>query len=716
MSKFREYSDRTKRRKISSEVSKLLREIQTVNNENDMPQLSLLDVDCSASVNAVSEGVDLTAESGNQELGCSQQSVSDDRRNNLLTFDTDLKDSFGQSDEAQLSDCDECDDWTAREIFSDEETELENCDNESSVGEKLAEWHLKFNVSQAALSDLLKILQPSIADLPKDARTLLRTPRNIEIKEMDDGEYYYFGLRFWLQSLLHLCSQTTNTLTVHVNIDGIPLFSSSNTCLWPVLCSVKEFGATVFPVALYCNYHKPECASEYLKDFIDEMKLLEQVGYSDNSGKMYTVKLGAVVCDAPARAFVKCIKGHSGYDSCERCVQRGEWCGNRKGTGGKPVLSDLSAPLRTDISFHSKQDKAHHAGTSPFSELQCGMVTSFPLDYMHLVCLGVVRRLIGLWVHGPKPHKLSQTVLSAISDRLTVMQQHIPREFSRKPRSLSEYKLWKATELRLFLLYTGPVVMKEFLLPEVYSNFLDLSVAVRLLLCPSLVEHYVDYAEKLLKYFVESFVNLYEKNQLVYNVHSLIHLADDARHFGVLDNVSAFKYENFLRQLKKLVRRPQAPCAQIVRRVLEGQSRGNIFAEKNEKVYQCVFSRPHMEGPAPVSMSHCQQFKQYNAMPWLVSTSTGDNCFLVGGKIGVVKNIIREGGGESRSGYVLFEEFTNCKSFFTDPLDSADISLYFVSKPSGIKNVIPVSLTKTTCKCVLLPYKREYVAIRLIHD
>jgi len=69
------------------------------------------------------------------------------------------------------------------------------------------------------------------------------------------------------------------------------------------------------------------------------------------------------------------------------------------------------------------------------------------------------------------------------------MQQYIPQQFSRKPRSLSEFKLWKATELRLLLLYTGPVVMDEFLLPDVYSNFLYLSVAIRLLLCPSSVEH-----------------------------------------------------------------------------------------------------------------------------------------------------------------------------------------------------------------------------------
>ena len=113
--------------------------------------------------------------------------------------------------------------------------------------------------------------------------------------------------------------------------------------------------------------------------------------------------------------------------------------------------------------------------------------------------------------------------------------------------------------------------MNEFLSPDVYSNFLDLSVAVRLLLCPSLVERYFDYAEKLLKYSVESLVILCDKSHLVYNVHSLIHLTEDARRFGVWDNVSSFKYENYLGQLNKLVRRPQSPCTQIVKHLHEGQ-------------------------------------------------------------------------------------------------------------------------------------------------
>lgn len=101
---------------------------------------------------------------------------------------------------------------------------------------------------------------------------------------------------------------------------------------------------------------------------------------------------------------------------------------------------------------------------------------------MHLICLGVVRRLINLWVNGPRSCKLSQSTPTNISDRLSGIVSFIPREFSRKPRSLLDDKIWKATELRMFLVYTGPVVLKGFLPSNLYFNLLNFSVAVRILI------------------------------------------------------------------------------------------------------------------------------------------------------------------------------------------------------------------------------------------
>ena len=82
----------------------------------------------------------------------------------------------------------------------------------------------------------------------------------------------------------------------------------------------------------------------------------------------------------------------------------------------------------------------------------------------------------------------------------------------------------------------------------------------------------IDHAEELLLLFVQHFSSLYGLEMIVYNVHCVIHLADDARLFGSLDNVSAFCFENFLGKLVKLVRKKNKPLEQVIRRLLEQKS------------------------------------------------------------------------------------------------------------------------------------------------
>ena len=97
------------------------------------------------------------------------------------------------------------------------------------------------------------------------------------------------------------------------------------------------------------------------------------------------------------------------------------------------------------------------------------MINGFNLDYMHMVCLGVVRRMLYYF----KGHfrsvfngRLSQSSLNEITSRLLSFKGKLPSEFARQPRSLNELDWWKATELRSFLLYTGPIALKVILCPS----------------------------------------------------------------------------------------------------------------------------------------------------------------------------------------------------------------------------------------------------------
>lgn len=88
--------------------------------------------------------------------------------------------------------------------------------------------------------------------------------------------------------------------------------------------------------------------------------------------------------------------------------------------------------MRTDVSFNAFEDEDHHKDISPLVELNIGMVSQFPQDYMHLVCLGVLKRLLLLWKKGPLRYRLGSQDLNQILS----LKDYVPCEFSRKPRSL----------------------------------------------------------------------------------------------------------------------------------------------------------------------------------------------------------------------------------------------------------------------------------------
>ena len=249
--------------------------------------------------------------------------------------------------------------------------------------------------------------------------------------------------------------------------------------LWPILCRIEQFPDTEpFVVGLYSEKSKPPDVEEYLRAFKNEVNHLTTDGF-EHKGMRYTVKVSSVICDTPARAFVKKVKSHTGYYGCDKCNQSGEWL-------GKLIFPETNATPRTDVAFDEMEDEHHHLGPSPLVGCGIGMVSQFPLDYMHLVCLGVMRRLLMLLIKGPLLCRLGPRVVTHISDSLEAMKSFMPREFARKPRALSEMDRWKATEFRQFLLYTGPVVLLNKVSDVVYKNFLLLFVSIHILVNPQL--------------------------------------------------------------------------------------------------------------------------------------------------------------------------------------------------------------------------------------
>ncbi|KAK0148200.1 hypothetical protein N1851_012085 [Merluccius polli] len=139
-----------------------------------------------------------------------------------------------------------------------------------------------------------------------------------------------------------------------------------------------------------------------------------------------------------------------------------------------------SCPLRTDESFAQKQNEEHHQGPNPFQGLNVGMVSQFSGDYMHSVCLGVVRKLLNIWLRGAFKFRLPSSTVNRMSGCLTGLRSYIPLEFVRKPRTLRDLDRWKATEFRMFLLYIGPVILLSYLDKNIYQNVMLLFSSIKI--------------------------------------------------------------------------------------------------------------------------------------------------------------------------------------------------------------------------------------------
>lgn len=152
-------------------------------------------------------------------------------------------------------------------------------------------------------------------------------------------------------------------------------------------------------------------------------------------------------------------------------------------------------------------------------------------------------------------------------------------ELSLKGSIINELPRFKGVDFRFILNYSGCIIFKDFVGPEVYNHFMLLFTAVRFLTSPATHLVNADLAQTLLETFVEEYPNVYDPTEVVYTIHSLLHVVDDVKMYGPLYSWSAYKYENHMNEIKKLIRKPNKILSQINNRLEEL----NSFNEKKTR-------------------------------------------------------------------------------------------------------------------------------------
>jgi hypothetical protein len=396
-----------------------------------------LDENCENNINDdcgnFSDASALVDDDVNQELEHMEYEHS--QENNIVNDDED--DNQQEKGNESVNDNivnDDLDDDSEEEELEEEE-EDENPDAHAGVGnnqlcaavqienpqqyvlQQLRDWTLAGGVSMRKVDDLLRRLKPVHPQLPLTYKTLLQTPKSIDVVDCVNGSLWYCGIAPQLyRNLSPDYFLSHNDIVIDVNIDSLPIFNKSNTNFIPILGRLVDC-VEPFIIGIFCgDGSDPKDMDSFFENYVEEVNNLTSNGffYEDETFDFQTRNY---ILDQKARAKVKCVKGVRGYFCCEKCTVRGVDHANRM------CLLDHNCPLRTDESFiklaaalmgprgeHYDDDDntdEHVIGLSPLLQCETKLVSKFRLDSMHLVYKGTFLRWFDFLWNGRGDYSLS---------------------------------------------------------------------------------------------------------------------------------------------------------------------------------------------------------------------------------------------------------------------------------------------------------------------
>jgi hypothetical protein len=440
-----------------------------------------------------------------------------------------------------------------------------------TLAEELLTFFIIYNLSNKASQALLDILLKHGIDVPRSLYLLKQSSALSTIKSLIDinqTDFAYLTIKenilFCLQQGLLKTSGFFHELKIKINIDGLPLFKSSPVNLWPILMQIEGIHCPL-PVAVFCGIGKPKL-EKLVGQLCAELTELMTDGWL-HDGVLFKVCKTLFICDAPARSFLQCIKGHSGYFGCGYCTQEGIYAYDRV------TFPDNTCPLRTDEEYALVMEN-NQLSPSPFIGI-VPLFSNFPPEYMHLVCLGVTRKLLHYYFTANKgrrqPCRLSQRQINEVGEAVDFIRDFFPCDFQRKPRTPSFFEHFKASELRTYLLYIAPIVLKKHLDDIYYKHFLLLHFAMYVFIS-SQFTHLYDCAARCIELFVHDMPALFGSESVIYNVHVLLHLHKFVLLHGPVDSFSAFPFENFLSLLKRRIKTNNSVFTQSVNQLIHIRS------------------------------------------------------------------------------------------------------------------------------------------------
>jgi hypothetical protein len=174
-----------------------------------------------------------------------------------------------------------------------------------------------------------------------------------------------------------------------------------------------------------------QITNDFLRKFFKEANYPAKHGLL-HQGQVYDVKIIGFPCDAPARSFIAGCRGHKPPKTCHKCRTNGVYYRKPGKKGGRITYPDTDAALRLHDDFLSDKSQDYYLFRSILADIDgIDMVKDFPSDYMHLCCLGVMKKLLHHWLNRETIyHLISHDTVDEFTRRLLLISRFIPNDFA----------------------------------------------------------------------------------------------------------------------------------------------------------------------------------------------------------------------------------------------------------------------------------------------
>lgn len=468
--------------------------------------------------------------------------------------------------------------------FGVENSRIDKCEN---CGHNLISTNKKNNnffVSLPIISQIKQVIERNYANI-----TIQADRSQTQINDVSDGRLY--------QSMKSASDILNFTLVV--NTDGVKIQKSKKKgSFYPIQFVINELDPTVrFKTEniIVCGFwYGSDINMElFFQPFVEEIIYLNKNFINLNiNGEIHKAHITPIICtlDTVARDSVQRKIQFNGYNGCSFCHHPGTLHHKQIRYG---IPQNETVDFRTHTEAIKDMKEAHETNKivngfksiSPFAALsEFDVINGFPPEYMHSICLGVVRQLADLWFESKHFRSRFYIGLRKRDIDKKLLKIRPPSNITRPVRSISEKANWKANEWRNWLLFYGPVCLHEILPTMYYKHFLLLSNGIFLLLKDNISDADYVLAKRKLLTFHKQFQILYGIQNMVYNVHIVSHIPESVKNCGPLWSTSCFHFEDNNGVLGKYVIGPTDVLKQISTKYITKFTINNLLHDASDTI------------------------------------------------------------------------------------------------------------------------------------